>query len=244
MDVNAETCSGPDVSDVDLDGNGRLCRRIGGGAASQRFRVAPTGCAMKRSIIFASTNAHKYRELEWLLGEGPWRLVPLDAALVKIMPPEEGTSFAENACGKAEAVAQHLGSWALADDSGLVVDALQGAPGVVSARYAGLAQDATANNLRVLCDLINVGPAERAARFVCVLALARPEAITRVIEGQCCGMIAMMPRGTGGFGYDPLLYLPERQCTMAELPPAEKNRLSHRARAAEKMREILLEICA
>lgn len=196
----------------------------------------------QRPLIIASQNRHKVAEMQLLLGEGLWTLQSLNEYPSITVPPETGLTFAANAVLKAEAVATQTGEWALADDSGLVVDILGGRPGVISARYAGTEQDDARNNARLLADLINVSPDGRAARFVCVLALARPGHPTRCVQGTCDGVIASEPRGTNGFGYDPLFVLPDLGRTMAELTPAEKNHHSHRAHAARHMRKILLEL--
>lgn len=195
------------------------------------------------TLILATRNPHKVQELQALLGEGAWPLHSLDAYPHVQLPPETGFTFEANAMIKAEAVARAIGSWALADDSGLMVDALGGAPGVYSARYAGEPSNDRRNIARVLADLCNVSLAQRSARYVAVLALAHPDHATRWVHGECAGLIATAPRGQGGFGYDPIFYLPDRGQTMAELAPAEKHQLSHRARAAEHMRKILLELC-
>lgn len=194
------------------------------------------------AIIIATANPHKVEELRHLLGDGPWSLTALSEHSGVTVPPETGLTFAANAVLKAEAVATQTGEWALADDSGLVVDILGGMPGVISARYAGPEHDDARNNARLLADLINVSPASRAARFVCVLALARPGHPTRCTRGTCDGIIASEPRGTNGFGYDPLFFCPDLGRTLAELTPSEKNHLSHRAHAARHMRKILLEL--
>ncbi len=190
-------------------------------------------------IILATHNLHKCQELAALLGDGPWRLQTLEHFPDVTLPPETGATFEENATIKAQAVCAATGAWAIGDDSGLMVDALGGAPGVYSARYAGVPCHDARNNERLLLDLINVAPNERSARYVCVLALARPGAPICLVRGACEGVIASVPRGQGGFGYDPLFFLPEHHHTMAELSPEEKNRISHRARAAEKLQKIL-----
>ncbi len=195
-----------------------------------------------REIIVASGNPHKVTELSTLLGQGPWRLMPLSDYPHVQLPPETGLTFAANAALKADAVAAQTQAWVVADDSGLVVDTLNGLPGVISARYAGPAQNDANNNARLLADLVNVSPECRAARFVCVLALARPGLPTRFATGACEGIIASEPRGTRGFGYDPLFLLPEHGRTMAELTPEEKHQISHRGHAARALRKILLEL--
>lgn len=193
-------------------------------------------------LLLASGNAKKRAELERLLaGRGVSILVPADAGG---LPPveEDQPSFRGNAEKKAAAAARAvaaraLADWALADDSGLEVEALDGAPGVRSARYAGPACDDAANNEKLLCALAGLPEGRRGARFVCVLALARPDgSIAATFEGSAHGRILAAPRGTGGFGYDPLFLFdepgsPEAGRTFAELGTDAKGRVSHRGRA-------------
>jgi len=153
--------------------------------------------------------------------------------------PEEGTTFEENAVKKAQAVARYTGLWALADDSGLEVDALPGELGVRSSRWEGVDTPYEVKNARLLARLRGVPPEGRRARYRCVVALASPGGRVLTAEGVCEGRIAMEPRGHYGFGYDPIFYLPEYGRTMAELRPEEKNRLSHRARALAALGERL-----
>ena len=151
---------------------------------------------------------------------------------------ENGDTFAQNAIIKAEAVAKATGLPALADDSGLSVYALDGAPGVRSARYAGDHGDDGANNLLLLKNM--EGITDRRCKFVCAMALAMPGEKTRVVEGECEGMLLTQARGESGFGYDPLFLYADRQ-TFAEMREAEKNRVSHRALAAQRMLSVLRE---
>ncbi len=189
------------------------------------------------TLVIATRNPGKIRELQALLADSGVTLLSLAdfPGLPEI--PEEGATFAENAAAKAQAVARLTGHPALADDSGLMVDALRGAPGVFSARYA---QDRTtprpptdADNWRKLLDELQGVPwGERGARFVCELALARPgDARLLTARGECTGIIALEPRGETGFGYDPVFWVPEYSATMAQLGPEIKNRISHRGRA-------------
>jgi len=152
---------------------------------------------------------------------------------------EAGRSFEENAVAKATAYAPLSGLITLADDSGLEVEALGGEPGVRSARYAGEGASDGERIDYLLGKLKDVPDGERAARFVCVIAVATPEGEVELCQGECPGIIAREPRGEGGFGYDPVFYLPELGRTMAELNLEEKNRISHRGRAAQKARAIL-----
>jgi XTP/dITP diphosphohydrolase len=187
-------------------------------------------------------NPDKRRELTALLSGDGWSLRDLGDYPDVEMPPETGRTFAENAIMKAEAVCAATGQWALADDSGLCVDVLGGAPGVISARYGGSEASTPRNNSRLLADLINVGPNGRSAAYVAVLALARPNAPTLTTRGICRGIILATPQGTGGFGYDPLFYLPRLGRAMAEITAAEKSRISHRARAACTLQNLLSEL--
>jgi XTP/dITP diphosphohydrolase len=192
----------------------------------------------------ASRNPGKMRELAALLADSGVRLLSL--ADFPLLPeiPEEGTSFAENAATKAMAVARLTGYPALADDSGLMVDALNGAPGVFSARYA---QDRTtprpptdADNWgKLLDELKDVPWGERGARFVCELALAWPDGRLLTARGECAGVIAFEPQGETGFGYDPVFWVPEYGATMAQLGPEIKNKISHRARALAAFKKLL-----
>ena len=188
-------------------------------------------------LVVASGNAHKLLELKALLG-GRFEIVSMADAGFSGDIEETGSTFAENARLKAEAVSNQLGTAALADDSGLIVDALDGAPGVYSARYAGVHGDDQANNRLLLERLLDV-PAPRTARFACAIALARPGRPTLVAEGFAEGEIAFDVRGTEGFGYDPLfLYQGVR---FSEMRLEEKNRISHRANALKAFMALLAQ---
>ena len=154
---------------------------------------------------------------------------------------EDQPDFVGNAVKKARAFALDTGLLTLAEDSGLCVDALGGAPGVFSARYAGEPCDDLANNRKLLAALRDVPPARRTARFVCAAALAHPRATLITMSDQLEGMIALAPRGTGGFGYDPLFFVPELGRTTAELSPEEKARISHRGKALRRLLQWLKE---
>jgi XTP/dITP diphosphohydrolase len=184
-------------------------------------------------LLLATRNRGKLRELEYLLQEaglGGFVLETLADHPEVGEVEETGQTFEENAHLKAVVVAQATGLWTLAEDSGLEVEALGGAPGIYSARYAGTHGDDVANNARLLRELAEAS--DRAARYVCVAALASPEGeIAASVQGTCSGTIAREPRGSRGFGYDPC-FLPEgEQRTMAELSPAEKASISHRGKA-------------
>ena len=194
----------------------------------------------QEKLLLATTNAGKAREYRNLLAGIPYRLVTLSDEGIATDVPETGRTFEENASLKATVLARESGLLTLADDSGLEVDALGGEPGVLSARYAGEnATDAQRVDF-LLKKLAGVPEKERAARFRCVIAVAMPEGDTRLFSGDCPGLIAAAPRGYNGFGYDPVFYLPDMGKTMAEIPAEEKNKISHRARAAAKAREYLL----
>lgn len=186
-------------------------------------------------VVLATANRGKVRELQALLGER-WQLVP-QSELGIAAAEETGTTFEANALLKARHAAAASGLPAIADDSGLEVDALGGAPGVYSARYAGPGADDAANNARLLAALNGVPPARRTARFRCVMALVRAADDPRplVVDAAWEGRIAKAPRGEGGFGYDPLFVVAGLERTSAELPAAVKNRLSHRGQAARAL---------
>lgn len=202
----------------------------------------------RHRIVLATRNAHKVAELRAILADVLGRL---DAELVGVEDypqvgevVESGVTFAENALLKARAVAGATGLPALADDSGLAVDVLGGSPGVFSARWAGRvdAEDKdAANNALLLTQLADVPDEHRGAGFVCAAALALPDGRTVVREGTVRGTVAREPRGTGGFGYDPLLVLPDGR-TLAEYTPEEKHAISHRGRAFRALAEDLLAL--
>jgi len=186
-------------------------------------------------VVVATTNPGKYRELVEGLAPLEWELRPLLDFPIEL-PTESGTTFEDNALIKAAYVAQKTALPALADDSGLVVDALGGEPGVYSARYGGRSSDRD-RNVYLLEQMRDVPPKERGARFVTVLTLAYPDGHVESYRGEVEGVILEAPRGSGGFGYDPLFYLPEAGKTFAEMTPEEKARYSHRARALAALLE-------
>ena len=190
---------------------------------------------MPLRLLIATGNPGKIREFRELFDahvDSQWELVaPAEVGLQDFTVVEDGQTYAENAARKARSYSNAAGLPALADDSGLEVDALDGAPGLYSARYAGEAADDTANRTKLLQAMIDVPTRQRAARFRCVIALAFPYTTNvRLGEGVVEGAIAMDERGDLGFGYDPLFALPDGR-RMAELDVAEKNRISHRAQA-------------
>ncbi|QKG84059.1 XTP/dITP diphosphatase [Kroppenstedtia pulmonis] len=191
-------------------------------------------------IVIASGNRHKVEELEALLSQRLGiRVVGLQEWEGLPSVEEDRDTFEGNAIKKAEEIAKVLNRPTVADDSGLAVDALKGAPGVYSARYAGLNATDEENNHKLLLSMKDVPEPQRTASFVCAMALAVPEGKSQVVRGECPGRITTSPAGKNGFGYDPLFFIPEQGCTMAELTPSEKNQISHRARAAEKFVTLL-----
>jgi XTP/dITP diphosphohydrolase len=176
-----------------------------------------------------------------LLSGVPFRLVTLADLPGVTLPPEEGRTYAENAAVKARAVAALTGFLALADDSGLEVDALEGRPGVQSARYGGHGLDDADRVRLLLAELRGVPPGRRTARFRCAIAVSDPAGRVDVVEGVVEGQVLDAARGAGGFGYDPIFYHPPSQATFAELSPERKNAVSHRAQAVIRARRLLLD---
>lgn len=191
-------------------------------------------------VVLASGNPGKLRELAALLDDFGWRLRPQSDFEVPAVA-ETGTTFVENAIIKARHAAQHCGLPALADDSGIEVDALDGAPGVYSARFAGADASDADNNALLIEKLRDLPPAERAARYRAVIVYMRHAAdpAPLICEGSWEGRIQLQAAGDGGFGYDPHFFLPQLGCTSAELEPAEKNRISHRGQALAQLRQRL-----
>ena len=196
---------------------------------------------MKR-LVLASGNPGKLRELKAILADAGYDLHPQSEFGVSDAE-ETGTTFVENAIIKARHAAAHTGLPALADDSGIEVDALDGAPGVYSARFAGPGADDAANNALLVERLRDVAEDRRGARYRAVIVLLRHAADPSplICEGSWEGVIRLEPAGQGGFGYDPHFYLPELGCTSAELEAGEKNRLSHRGQALDELKRRLRE---
>lgn len=191
-------------------------------------------------LILGSRNKKKLGELIDLLGDLPLQLCDLSGYPDAPEVDETGTTFEENARLKAATLAPSLTAWVLGEDSGLCVPKLGGAPGVYSARYAGTHGDDAANNAKLLDAMRSLEGDDRSAYYVSTVALADPTGrIVAVVDGQCGGQIAKLPRGTGGFGYDPLFIIRELHATFGELSPVVKQALSHRARAIAKLRPIL-----
>ena len=199
---------------------------------------------MTMQLLFATTNRGKLAELQALVADLPIAVVSLqDVEAVEVV--EDGATFEANAVKKARTYCERTGLATLADDTGLCVDALGGAPGVHSARYAGVEEDAVlgeakaryaANNAKLLQELASVPLEKRGAEFRCAICLAMPGQEPEAVQGVCRGRIALAARGGHGFGYDPLFDLPELGRTLAELTAQEKNRLSHRARAFQAIK--------
>lgn len=190
----------------------------------------------RRTLVLATNNSGKVQELARLLAALPLEVISASQALGKPFHVDEtGSSFRDNAVLKARAAAEATGHWALADDSGLEVDALGGRPGVWSARYAGEGASDADNNARLLQELSGVEHAARTARFRCVIALAKPGGQVETVSGEAEGLILQSPRGDAGFGYDPLFEVPRLGLTFAELTGPQKDALSHRGQALEKL---------
>ncbi|WP_347491177.1 XTP/dITP diphosphatase [Desulfoscipio sp. XC116] len=192
-------------------------------------------------IILATRNEGKVRELQQLLAETGFKVISMSSYPNAPDVVEDGRTFEDNAIKKAREVAAAANKIALADDSGLMVDYLDGAPGVHSARFAGPGHDDTANNDKLLRLLNGVPRQKRTARFCCVVAIATPDGKAATTQGTCEGIIIDKPRGENGFGYDPLFLMPEFDKTFAELDSAVKNAISHRGRALQEIKTILTE---
>ncbi len=188
-------------------------------------------------LILASNNQKKLKEIKEILGDRFDEIKSLREAGIEHETVEDGETFLDNARKKAREIAELSGCCALADDSGICVDALGGAPGIYSARFAGEHGNDEANNALLLEKLRGVE--DRGAHFACVVVLAWPDGRELSAEGRLYGQIAYEPAGEGGFGYDPIFYLPDRGCTDAQLPPGEKNKISHRGKALRALLEKL-----
>lgn len=185
--------------------------------------------------VLASHNKKKIAELQTILGDLGVEVISQSEAGVDIEVEETGTTFEENARLKAHAVMEATGLPAIADDSGLSVDALNGEPGVYSARYGGPGLDDTGRWQLLLKNM--EGEENRACRFVCVICCAFPDGGELLARGECPGVLAHAPQGEGGFGYDPIFYLPQLDKTMAQLTPQEKNSISHRGNALREFQK-------
>jgi XTP/dITP diphosphohydrolase len=191
-------------------------------------------------LVVGTRNPKKRGEIIEILHDMPIDVRDLTAWPHAPEVIEDGSTFESNARKKATELARHLNHWVLGEDSGLVVPALGGRPGVYSARYAGKQGDDEANNRKLLAELAPLPDDRRAAYYVCTAALADPRGeVQAVVEGRCHGVIIKEPRGSGGFGYDPLFLIPEYHKTFGELSARAKHALSHRARALERLRPAL-----
>lgn len=199
---------------------------------------------MRPILVIGTGNPGKLREYARMLRTSDWDLRSLDGYPGAPEVCEDGASFAANAREKALAYARHSGEVALADDSGLEVDALGGAPGLHSARYAGVPANSAANIAKLLAALQGVAPERRTARFRCVVAAAAPDGAWVFAEGTCEGAILEVGRGASGFGYDPVFWYPPAGKSFAEMTDAEKDAVSHRARALASLRPRLLAFVA
>jgi len=198
--------------------------------------------SLNPKLLLATNNTGKVKEFRNLLAGIPFELVTPKEIGIVMDVDETGATYRENARLKACALATQSGLLTLADDSGIEIDALNGAPGVMSARYAGEnASDAERVNF-LLSKLKDVPQEKRTARFYCVIAIAHPDGKVEYCDGECKGTIAFEPSGASGFGYDPVFYLPEFGKAMAELTAEIKNQISHRARAAQKAKMLLLKM--
>lgn len=192
-------------------------------------------------IVLASDNQDKIREFRQILQDPPWQICPMRQAGFQGLISENGTTYAENALIKARSVFRQTGGLVLADDSGLSIDVLDGSPGLYSARFAGIDADYPTKIAR-LYEWLQPWPPERwTAQFICVIAAVFPDGTEQTVTGIVRGLIARQPQGSGGFGYDPIFWLPEHACTMAQLDDAGKHHLSHRGQALRAMARVLLD---
>lgn len=196
---------------------------------------------MEQKIVFATGNEGKMREVRMILEDLGLPVLSMKEAGVSLDIEENGTTFSENAMIKAKAVWESVGGIVLADDSGLEIDYLGGEPGVYSARYLGEDTSYEVKNQAILRRMEKAEGQERTARFISAIAAVLPDGSVVVTEGTVEGVIAHQPAGSGGFGYDPIFYLPEYGMTSAEIPIEKKNEISHRGKALEAMKKKLKE---
>lgn len=194
-----------------------------------------------KQVVIATKNKGKAKDFEALFHPFGYEVVTMFEVAPDLEIEETGTTFEENAILKAETLANLLGKIVIADDSGLAIDALNGEPGVYSARYAG-DHDDEANMVKVLANMKDIPEAARTARFCCALAIAGPNMETKTVFGTCEGVIAHEKKGTNGFGYDPIFYVPALQKHMAELSADEKGAISHRGNAIRQLALQLAEL--
>lgn len=195
-----------------------------------------------KQIIIATKNKGKAKDFEALFNPLGYEVLTLHDVAKEMDVEETGTTFEENALLKATALAEHLQSIVIADDSGLEVDALGGRPGVYSARYAGEEKSDEANITKLLEELKNAKESERSARFVCVIAVASPTMKPFTVRGTCEGVIAQERKGNNGFGYDPVFFVPSENKMMAELSAEEKGAISHRGNAIKQLKSKLPDL--
>ncbi len=193
-----------------------------------------------KKIIFATTNKGKLREIRMVLADLDVEILSLEDANITTKIIEDGASFEENATIKARTIMQETGMLTLADDSGLEVDFLNKEPGIYSARYCGENTSYDIKNRNIIERLIDVPDEKRTARFVCAIAAAYPDGTVETVRATMEGRIGYEKKGSNGFGYDPIFYLPEYGCYSAELSLEEKNKISHRGKALRLMKEKLL----
>ncbi len=192
-----------------------------------------------RKIIFATGNEGKMKEIRMILADLPVEVLSMKEAGIHTDIVEDGKTFEENALIKAKAIHELTGELVLADDSGLEVDYMDKAPGVYSARFLGEDTSYDVKNQYIIDQLKEAKGKERSARFVCVIAAVFPDGHTQTCRGTIEGEIGYAPAGENGFGYDPIFYVPEYGCSTAELTPEVKNKISHRGKALEAMKEII-----
>lgn len=199
------------------------------------------GAAIMKKLIFATGNQGKLKEIREIMADLDVEVLSMKEAGVQTEIEENGTTFEENAVIKARAVGKLTGELTLADDSGLEIDYLNKEPGVYSARYMGEDTSYHVKNASLVKRLEGVPMEQRTARFVCVIAAVFPDGRVETARGTIEGVIGYEERGENGFGYDPIFYVPELNCSTAELTPGQKNEISHRGKALRKMKEILKE---
>ena len=194
-----------------------------------------------KTLVFATGNQGKMREIREILGDSIPEILSMKEAGIEADIVEDGKTFEDNALIKARAVSKAGNIMAMADDSGLVVDCMDGAPGIYSARFMGEDTSYDVKNNYIIEQAMKVPFEERTARFVCAIACVMPDGREWVVRGTVEGVINDRQAGTNGFGYDPIFLLPDRGVTTAELPPEQKNEISHRGRALRAMRELLIK---
>jgi len=192
-----------------------------------------------KKIIFATTNKNKVREVNMMMEGFDVELVPMTDMGIDVEIEETGTTFEENAIIKARAICEMTGEIALADDSGLEVDYLDGAPGVYSSRFLGEDTPYEIKNDYIIEKLKDAKGKERSARFACAMAMVFPDGDVETCYGTIEGLIGYEQKGTNGFGYDPIVYVPEYEMTTGEMTPQLKNSISHRGKALEQMKEVM-----